>query len=198
MATFTRDSKTDKELTECDRERLDFIARIQGGAGHLIFIEYPSGRILAHDRDIRKVPWIKEGNERCSDLPNSVEESLIDSDLASFCPEDLYEALLSDLRKLSVSSSPRTFRFYSHKDNAYAISVTSTASDYSIIGIEIEEIDSDQVSISQPFQNCILSIDTKQCCLTALSVSLHSHEGCSTVLINLRSSRTHGSRNSPW
>jgi hypothetical protein len=152
MATSTRDSITEKELTECNRERLDYIARIQGGAGHLLFIEYPSGRILAHDRDIRKVPWIKEGNETSADLPKLVEESLIDSDIASFCPEDFYEALFSDLGNLSVASSPRTFRFYSHKDKAYDISVSSTASDYSIVGIEIEEINSDQVSISQPPQ----------------------------------------------
>jgi hypothetical protein len=149
----TRDSITDEELTECDRERLHHIAKIQGGAGHFLFIRYPSGRILAHDRDIRRVSWIKikEANQSSSDLQEpGGEKSLIGSDLGTCCPEDIAKLLFSDIEQLAITSSPRTFRFYSYKNKAYAISLSSNVSDFSVVGVEIEEVDAEEVSISRP------------------------------------------------
>ena len=55
-----KDDLTEKELSECDREQLHLIGHIQGKSGHVLFISYPSGKILACDARIRAIPWVRE------------------------------------------------------------------------------------------------------------------------------------------
>jgi len=55
-----RDEITEKELSECDREKLHLVGHIQGNSGHVLFISYPSGKILACDARIRVTPWVRQ------------------------------------------------------------------------------------------------------------------------------------------
>ena len=55
-----KDELTEKELSECDREKLHLIGHIQGNSGNVLFISYPSGKILACDARIRSIPWVRQ------------------------------------------------------------------------------------------------------------------------------------------
>lgn len=53
---------TEKELSECDRQQIQYLGNIQGDAGSVIFISYPEGKIIAADQNIRSIPWIQRSS----------------------------------------------------------------------------------------------------------------------------------------
>ena len=55
-----KDEITEKELSECDREKLHMIGHIQGNSGNVLFISFPAGKILACDARIRAIPWVRQ------------------------------------------------------------------------------------------------------------------------------------------
>ena len=55
-----RNKISEKELSECDREQLHLVGHIQGGSGHVIFLSYPSGQIIAADAQVRAVSWVRQ------------------------------------------------------------------------------------------------------------------------------------------
>lgn len=59
MGNQDREMITDKELSECDREKLHLIGNIQDGAGHVLFFSHPQGVVMAADLKVLDVPWIR-------------------------------------------------------------------------------------------------------------------------------------------
>ena len=55
-----RNDISEKELSECDREKLHLLGHIQGDSGNVLFFSYPEGRILAADANIRNISWIRK------------------------------------------------------------------------------------------------------------------------------------------
>lgn len=55
-----RNDISEKELSECDREKLHLLGHIQGDSGNVLFFSYPEGRILAADNNIRNISWIRK------------------------------------------------------------------------------------------------------------------------------------------
>ena len=54
-----RNEISDNELSACDREKLHLVGGIQGDAGHVIYLRFPDGQIIAADAQIRAVPWVR-------------------------------------------------------------------------------------------------------------------------------------------
>ena len=129
---------SEQELSECDREKLHLLGGIQGGAGNVIFFHNPNGKIVAVDADIYSVPWIKdlEKEDGSTDA-----EQIIGTRLQEWMPDDLYGNIFKSIQDMMVACSRRTFLFTKQCGGSYAISLSSTMEDCSLIGMEIEEID---------------------------------------------------------
>ena len=151
-------SITTKELSECDREALHQIAYIQGGAGHLLFISYPEGKILSHDEHIRQLVWFRDEDDNINEGEGApAQEGIAErietlnlsyingSFLDTWIPRDLYKTLMGLIEKMKNDLSQRAFHFHSHNSTSYAISISTTLPDASIIGIEIEKLDASDV-----------------------------------------------------
>lgn len=133
----TRNTISDKELSECDRENLSHIGLVQGGCGHVLFIKNPCGQIVGHDRDIRQVDFISAKNG----------SALIGNFLKDFIPVLLHTTIMQCVEQMKVAMSRRTFHFYAIPGKTFALSISSTETDYSGIAIEIEASgDSQEVS----------------------------------------------------
>lgn len=127
-----RNTISQKELSECDREDLSHIGLIQGGCGHVLFIKHPSGVIIGHDEDVRQVEFFTPPPRE----PSKV--SLIGTRLVDCIPLQLHTTILECVSQMRMAMSLRTFYFYAVGDKTFALSISSTEPDYSVIGIEIE------------------------------------------------------------
>ena len=136
-----RNTITQKELSECDREDLSHIGLIQGGCGHVVFIKHPSGVIIGHDQDIRQVEFFTPPPREPSKI------SLIGTRLIDCIPAPLHGTILDCISQMRMAMSHRTFYFYAMSQRTFALSISSPEPDYSVIGIEIESSpDSQEVS----------------------------------------------------
>ena len=161
----SRSTITDRELSECDREDLRHIGSIQGDCGHVIFIKYPSGEILAHDLNIHDIPWVRArdgkiryedtasedsadavGSEFAADLP-----SLTGDSLQNWIPFSLHRIIYDCVEQMKSAMSQRTFTFYTHRSLTSALSISSTMPDCPVVGIEIE-MDSNAHEVSGALQ----------------------------------------------
>lgn len=161
----TRSHISHKELSECDREPLHHIGSIQGDAGHLLFFEYPSGRITAHDRDIRRVKWVRhrdvgvvngvldapssDGTSSLSSSQSSLTEDqehipLLGTYLHCWIPYSLYMIVTDMVEDMKMARSQRAFNFFNYRKRSYAISISTTMSDYSVVSMEVEELENEQ------------------------------------------------------
>jgi hypothetical protein len=166
-----RSQISQKELSECDREPLHHIGSIQGGTGHLLFINYPSGKIIAYDEKIQQIPWIvhrtktakhqvprgdepfaysSDSDSSATSTSQSGDTSLgpndmLDTYLQSWIPYKLYTIIYNTVEGMKVAQSQRGFHFYTHRKVPYALSLSTTMDDFSVIGIEIEEADAEEV-----------------------------------------------------
>jgi light-regulated signal transduction histidine kinase (bacteriophytochrome) len=131
---------SEQELSECDREKLHLLGGIQGGAGHVIFFHNPNGKIVAVDTSIYSIPWIKDP-EKKDDSTAAEAEHIIGTHLQAMIPDDLYGTIFESIRDMMVACSRRTFLFTKQCGGSYAISLSSTMEDCSLIGMEIEEVD---------------------------------------------------------
>jgi hypothetical protein len=164
---------TPKELSECDREKLHHIGFIQGGSGHLIIFEYPCGKITAHDRDIRNIKWIRqrEGNSGFMDFNDGTsslsssqssltEEAepvpLLGAFLHCWIPYNLYMVVTDMVVDMKKARSQRAFNFFTHRKKSYAISLSTTVLDYSIVSMEIELAEDGQ-EVSVRMRQCTYS-----------------------------------------
>ncbi|GKY92076.1 hypothetical protein MPSEU_000179000 [Mayamaea pseudoterrestris] len=159
-----RSTITRKELSECDREELHHIGYIQGGSGHLLFFEYPSGKIIAHDRDVRQVKWVRHRdagavthkNDSSSDGTSSLSSSqsslehdqehipLLGGFLHCWIPYNLYMVVMDMVEDMRTARSQRAFNFYNHRRRSYAISLSTTNSELLIVSMEIEQAEDEQ------------------------------------------------------
>ena len=148
-----RNKITDKELSECDRENLSHVGLIQGGCGHVLFMRNPSGEIVGHDDDIFELEFIKHndksaGKDHGADAPMKKNASLIGNNLEDFICPHLHTTIFNCVEQMKVAMSQRTFHFYAAEGKTFALSISSTDPDYSIVGIEIESsADSQEVGI---------------------------------------------------
>ena len=205
-STADRNLISDKELSECDREKLHLIGHTQGGSGHALFISYPEGKILACDANAFTVPWIrrrddlnqKRMNEEllqhenggdngapstisasvgtvtaiapgAASLPtenvindnqmmvesNSVEE-MIGCSLQRWLPSSLYHDIIDSIESMKKARSSRTFLFFEYRDDAYAVSLSTTNRLCTNICVEIEEIEGTEAA--GEFYNTLVSL----------------------------------------
>ena len=166
-----------KELSECDREKLHLLGNIQGGAGHVLFVSYPEGRITAADAQVNSIPWIRQQGDSFSmkdDEPSSpravapdelpTEENsdhqgsraMLGTTLETWIPAKLHKDIWKTINGMIQAKSKRVFHFYSHAANSYAITVHATQDDYSCLGVEIEQLD-EKVSAGD-FYNSLISL----------------------------------------
>ena len=137
VENFSEDKPTlvwQKELSECDREDLSHIGLIQGGCGHVLFIKHPSGVIIGHDQDIHQVEFLLPPQKSES----SSKRSFIGTRLKDCIPAQLHATIVDCISQMRMAMSSRTFSFYAVSDKTFALSISSTEPDYSVIGIEIE------------------------------------------------------------
>lgn len=176
---------TDKELSECDREQLHLIGHIQGDAGHTLFISYPEARIVGADAVIGAVPWIRQDlaaankrqrtdNNNC-DVNNTVPAAarnpapmhnngiengnmpaMIGDALQSWIPYDLYTEMIEAAESMKKAKSTRTFLFYKHENDAYAISLSTPTHKFAVICIEIESVENTEAA--GDFYNTLVSL----------------------------------------
>lgn len=177
--TPDRDLNTisEKELTECDTEKIHLLGQIQGGAGNVVFFSYPKGQIVATDAKIRDVPWIRRrgkasattstarrGSNQTEDGGDTLSTTsttassitprkrdfgelegeaneLLGSYLQFWVPYGLYLEMFEAVEGMKKAKSTRTFHFYKHKRSSYALTLSTTSWDCSIVGIEIEVVD---------------------------------------------------------
>jgi chemotaxis family two-component system sensor kinase Cph1 len=116
----------DKELDECDRMQLQFLGKIQGLAGHVIFVKYPTSCIVAVDARIQDLDWIK--------TPKPSASAMLGTSLQSWIPADIFGVLLESMRQLKRDFLSRTFHFFMN----HAITVSTTSPGEDLISIEIE------------------------------------------------------------
>lgn len=163
---------SDKELTDCDREKLHLLGHIQGQAGHVLYVSYPEGKIVAADAQVRFIPWVqqedammsssKEDDKEAPPSPRSVErpykdtQDMLGTPLAGWIPTKLHEDIWEAIKGMIEAKSRRVFHFYSHGTSSYAITVHTTNEDYSSIGIEIESVDTNETSAE--FYNSLISL----------------------------------------
>ena len=212
-----------KELSECDRQQIHLLGHVQGGAGHVLFLSYPKGEIVAADADIRNLPWIRQrgthtGKRRDSaggssmspsaassqassqavanitprkrDLDELLVESkardLLGSYLQFWVPYGLYLEIFEAVEGMKKAKSTRTFHFYKHKTNSYALTLSTTSWDCSIVSIEIEVVDGKEAT--SDFYSTLVSLGrimefyAKNCCTTS-NISSSSRCKPSTVVI---------------
>lgn len=173
---------SEKELSECDREKLHLIGNIQDGAGHVLFFSFPEAVILAADLKVRDVPWICTPNERVDsaatlqasrkgrqavgERPDEVLEGekanakdaqlLLGLKLSDCIPSELFTDILEAIETMEKAQSSRTFRFFTYEGESFAISVSSTHDGFSIVGIEIEEVQ--EFEETGNFYNTLISL----------------------------------------
>ena len=179
---------SDKELSECDREKLHLIGHTQGGSGHTLFVSYPEGNILACDANISAVPWIRrrgdlnqkrvnEDMQNGSDTlasalataaanacasaednmdTNTAPEDLIGCSLQSWLPPSLHKDIFDSIESMKRARSSRTFLFYEYRNDAYAVSLSTTSRLCSNICIEIEDIEGTEAA--GEFYNTLVSL----------------------------------------
>jgi two-component system, chemotaxis family, sensor kinase Cph1 len=164
---------SENEMNECDRIGLHHIDRIQADSGHVLYWRHPSGSIAAYDALLHEVPWIRKGREDNANLNIDTFEkkfkfrkgmaptaepqpSLLGETLQDWIPMSLYNAIMGLLKGMMSSRSHRTCHFSSYCNKAYAISLSTTESDYSMIGMEIEEVDASETANS--FFNTLLHL----------------------------------------
>ncbi|CAB9512451.1 Phytochrome-like protein cph1 [Seminavis robusta] len=156
-----RNKISEKELSECDREQLHLVGHIQGGSGHVIFLSYPSGQIIAADAHVRAVPWVRKrgtmplkrkgefssnnNNMDTTEMENKSRE-ILGAFLQYWIPFGLYQDLFEAIEGMKMAKSTRTFHFYKHKRKSYAITLSSTSRDCSVVGLEIEEVDGNEAT----------------------------------------------------
>ena len=205
-STADRNLISDKELSECDREKLHLIGHVQGGSGHVLFISYPEGKILAGDANAASVPWIRErkdlnhkraneelqqeagGTSSTAAIPASegtgvatsaasgaaslqdenstqndqqvIESSAVDemigSPLQKWLPASLYQDIVDSIESMKKARSNRTFLFYEYREDAYAISLSTTNRVCSNICVEIEDIENAEAE--GEFYNTLVSL----------------------------------------
>ena len=142
-------SKSDLEiaLTECDRFPLHHIDSIQANSGHVLYWRYPSGTIVAADALIHQVIWIrKHGSDKRNGKGESVAETavtpqpplLLGASLKDWIPEILYHDIMDIITGMVTACSQRAFHFATFDSQTFAFSISTTFSDYSLIGMEIE------------------------------------------------------------
>jgi chemotaxis family two-component system sensor kinase Cph1 len=124
---------TDQELDECDRLQLQLLRNIQGLAGHVIFVTYPTSCIVAVDARIQDLDWIKTPDE--TDVKNPSASAMLGTSLQSWIPADIFRVLLQYMRQLKRHFLSRTFHFLGNR----AITVSTTSPGEDLISIEIED-----------------------------------------------------------
>jgi len=137
---------TEQALTECSQaqEELHLLGHIQGNAGHVLFISYPEGTVVAADTKINTVSWIwNQDNEtsNCNGNSVSVARSMLGASLRSWVAEEVVTVIFDAIEDMKKARSKRTFQFSPGSSTASsALSISTTTSDYSVIGIEIETV----------------------------------------------------------
>jgi light-regulated signal transduction histidine kinase (bacteriophytochrome) len=161
---------TRKELSECDMEKLHLLGHIQGDAGHVLFVSYPEGQIVAADAEVRCVPWIQDRDDNGTKGPQAAAAAasksmtdhqkaalaMLGTNLESWIPSDLRSDLWEAIDNMIQAQSRRMFHFYLHDQISYAITLSTTADEYSSIGIEIEKIEKDEAC--GDFYNSLISL----------------------------------------
>ena len=139
----------DIALTECDRFPLHHIDSIQANSGHVLYWRYPSGTIVAADALIHQVIWIrKHGSDKRNGKGESVAETavtpqpplLLGASLKDWIPEILYHDIMDIITGMVTACSQRAFHFATFDSQTFAFSISTTFSDYSLIGMEIEHV----------------------------------------------------------
>ena len=136
------------ETTQCDCFPLNHIERIQANSGHVLYWKYPSGSIVATDALIHQVTWIrKQDNDKStgnweseSTTTDTPPQSLLGDFLQEWIPENLYKEITCILKGMVTACSQRAFHFSSINNQTFAFSLSTTCSDYSLIGMEIEHV----------------------------------------------------------
>ncbi|CAB9512453.1 Phytochrome-like protein cph1 [Seminavis robusta] len=83
-------------------------------------------------------------------------ESLIGTPLQDWVPFDLYTKITNEVETMKKAKSTRTFLFYEHRKDAYAISLSTTTRAFENICIEIEEVESTEAA--GEFYNTLVSL----------------------------------------
>lgn len=175
---------TEKELSECDREKLHLLGNIQDGAGHVLFFSHPQGEVLAADLKVHKVPFIRitkdtaSDEDQCQPPPSkkkkkmqpgeksdeSDEEgqlkdagSLLGVNIGECLPSKLKEDIIEAIEAMEKARAKRTYRFFSFEGTSYAISLSSATEDSNkIICVEIEEVEDSDATGN--FYNTLISL----------------------------------------
>ncbi|KAG7351076.1 bacteriophytochrome [Nitzschia inconspicua] len=140
----SRNMISNTELSECDREKLHLIGHIQGDSGHVFFLTLPEERVVAADAGILNVPFIYNGQNDPSNGegdhnhdPNGELMRFLGSSLKDWISAEIYDTIKMAINSLTTH---RIFRFVTHKDTQYAISVSSDETNSALTSIEIEAV----------------------------------------------------------
>lgn len=128
---------SETELSECHCEQLHLIGNIQADSGHVVYMSYPEGEIIAADKNACSIEWIKSRTN---------ETTLIGSSVEAWIPFDLYTDLFKSILDMIKAFSYQAFMSYKHNGVSYTISVSSTDHDYKTIGFEIEDVDEEETA----------------------------------------------------
>ena len=126
---------TEQELSECDRDQIQFIGTIQGDSGNFLTFTYPDGVIECCDAKILDVPWIQSPTDEGETNKKGL---ILAAKLSACIPESLYKEIDELVLDMKRNVSQRAFHFYKHDSVCYALSLSCCDHDFGTIGIEIE------------------------------------------------------------
>jgi light-regulated signal transduction histidine kinase (bacteriophytochrome)/CheY-like chemotaxis protein len=124
---------------ECDRIDLRTLGHLQAQSGNAIFISFPLNKVIAVDEDILTVPFIKHADEERA-------KNLVGAQLSDIIAGQVLRYFFDGIEMMVKTRTERNFTTFSYEENIYAATFSTTTSDFSIVGIEIEHVDSIEAS----------------------------------------------------
>jgi two-component system, chemotaxis family, sensor kinase Cph1 len=138
------DEIRNEDLTECDREAIHLIGHIQGECGNCIFVNFPAWEIIAVDVTIMKLKILSPAIDNATlDSGWTQPNDFLGLSLKDVIPNELFSHLEEKVQTLLASRSSKAYLFYKYQGSAFAISVSSSAPDMSILCFEFEELNTD-------------------------------------------------------
>jgi len=131
------------QLNECDKIDLNFLGSIQGDSENVIFFSYPECKIIAADANILTgVPFLARQEDGVT------LKDMMGASIEDFFPSHIFNRVQDVVQRMIKTVCVRDFIFFRDNGTFYTLSVSTTLLDHSIIGIEIETLDSDSASES--------------------------------------------------
>uniref|UniRef100_A0A7S3L7N0 Phytochrome n=1 Tax=Amphora coffeiformis TaxID=265554 RepID=A0A7S3L7N0_9STRA len=127
---------TDEELFECDHIPLHLIGHIQGNTGHVIFVTFPLGQVVAVDENIRDLEWITAP----PGAPSGA-RAMLGTPLNAWVPKNMQQAIMRAMYHSTRNGLVRNFYF----EQGYALSVVVASAEKNLFALEIEAAEGEDI-----------------------------------------------------